>query len=193
MLSPFFLGEISQVPPIYAAIKIDGVRAYKRARSGQELTMPSRTICIDKLELLSFDSQSAYFRTQCSKGTYIRSLAHDLAIKTNSLGHVTTLRRTIVGNFNQNNIISIEDLKEMVYVDNVRLFSIESALRGVRFIEVSADIAKLIRNGVSVKISADTSADLQEGEVFAKVGPTLIAIGTLKSKIFVPERCFNFN
>ena len=102
---PSFLGEISQIPPVYAAIKIDGVRAYKKARAGEEVIMPSRIVHIDKLELLSFDNESAQFRTQCSKGTYIRSLAHDLAIKTNSLGHVTVLRRTMVGNFNQNNII----------------------------------------------------------------------------------------
>lgn len=96
---PNFIGQVDQIPPKYSALKIDGKRAYDLARSGVEVEMKSRTIRIDSLELIRADKNSAVIRVRCGKGTYIRSLARDLAIALGTEGSLSALRRTRVGPF----------------------------------------------------------------------------------------------
>ncbi len=104
-----FLGEISQKPPIFSAIKKDGKRLYELARAGKTTEIKARKIHIHELELLSFKLQKATIRVVCSKGTYIRSLAHDLGIVLNSGAHLSALRRTKIGEFNVNDAKSIDE------------------------------------------------------------------------------------
>ena len=92
-----FTGAISQVPPIFSAIKKDGVRAYKKAREGEEIVMAPRQVVIHELEILSYKDQLLELRVLCSKGTYIRSLAHDIGNALNSGGHLVGLRRIKIG------------------------------------------------------------------------------------------------
>lgn len=94
-----FLGEISQTPPIFSAIKIDGKRAYDLARSGQEIEMTSRKISMHELELINFEMPYITVRILCSKGTYIRSFARDIGLALNSGAYLAELRRTKIGNF----------------------------------------------------------------------------------------------
>lgn len=94
---PAFLGEIDQIPPRYSAVHIDGKRAYQRTRNGEEIEMPSRKVRIDSIELIEYQAPYLRLRIGCSKGTYIRSLARDLARASGSAGYVKSLRRLSVG------------------------------------------------------------------------------------------------
>ena len=98
-----FVGEISQVPPIFSAIKRDGIRAYEKARAGEEVVMAPRQVFIHELEILKYSDQVLELRVLCSKGTYIRSLAHDLGKALNSGGHLVGLRRTKIGSYEASN------------------------------------------------------------------------------------------
>ena len=98
-----FKGAISQVPPIFSAIKKDGIRAYEKARAGEEVVMAPRQVIIHELEILNYSDQVLELRVRCSKGTYIRSLAHDLGKALNSGGHLVGLRRTKIGAYEASN------------------------------------------------------------------------------------------
>ncbi len=113
---PSFLGEQDQVPPVFSAKMVNGVRAYEFARAGEEVELKSSRIDIDRIELLSFteaadsptDRPRAEILVGCSKGTYIRSLARDLGLALGSGAHLTGLIRTASGDFKINNSISLD-------------------------------------------------------------------------------------
>ena len=94
---PQFIGHIKQLPPIFSAIKQGGVRLYKKARAGQEVVVEPRDVFIREIEIVSFTEQVLSIRVTCGKGTYIRSLAHDLGQALNSGAHLAGLRRTKIG------------------------------------------------------------------------------------------------
>ena len=94
-----FSGEITQVPPAFSAVKINGRRAYERARNGQSIDMPERRVTIHELTEISWNSPDLTVRIRCSKGTYIRSIARDLALACGSRGYCLELRRTAIGPF----------------------------------------------------------------------------------------------
>ena len=96
---PQFQGEIQQYPPIFSAIKQGGVRMYEKARAGEEVIVEPRTVHIDEIEILSFSDNVLKLRVLCGKGTYIRSLAHDLGKALHSGAHLSALRRTKIGFF----------------------------------------------------------------------------------------------
>ena len=111
---PQFTGQISQIPPAYSAIKIDGKRAYDLARQGaDEIVLAARDIMIHRLALTAHTNEDACFVTSCGKGTYIRSLARDIATALGTVAHVSHLRRTAVGQFTQENAISLDSLQEL--------------------------------------------------------------------------------
>lgn len=103
-----FIGEISQFPPVFSAIKKDGKRLYEFARAGEDVDIKSRTVRISEFEITNFDENRINFRVVCSKGTYIRSLAHDFGKALNSGAHLSVLRRTKIGDFHVNNALSPE-------------------------------------------------------------------------------------
>ena len=94
-----FLGEIEQTPPLYSAIKKDGVRLYELARKGESTTIKSRKITIYEFEITKIDMPNICFRVTCSKGTYLRSLANDFGIALNTGAHLSALRRTKSGDY----------------------------------------------------------------------------------------------
>jgi tRNA pseudouridine55 synthase len=96
---PEFTGDIQQYPPIFSAIKQGGVRIYEKARAGEEVVVEPRSITIHELEILSFENNVLSLRVLCGKGTYIRSLAHDLGKALSSGAHLSGLRRTKIGSF----------------------------------------------------------------------------------------------
>ncbi|MFC4095460.1 tRNA pseudouridine(55) synthase TruB [Euzebyella saccharophila] len=100
-----FVGDIEQKPPVFSALKKDGKRLYEYARAGKEVEIKSRTVHIAAFEITNIQMPHVEFRVQCSKGTYIRSLAHDLGLKLASGAHLTALRRTKIGEFNVNNAL----------------------------------------------------------------------------------------
>ena len=104
-----FVGTIEQTPPLHSAKKIDGKRAYEFAREGIEKTLKSNTITIHSYEITRLDLPEVDFKIQCSKGTYIRSLAHDLGKELNNGGYLKTLRRTKIGDFNVTNAMGVDE------------------------------------------------------------------------------------
>jgi len=104
-----FIGEIDQFPPIFSALKKDGKRLYEFARAGEDVEIKSRKITINSFEITKIESNLVNFRVICSKGTYIRSLAHDFGKALNSGGHLSVLRRTKIGDFEVKNALSIDD------------------------------------------------------------------------------------
>lgn len=104
-----FIGEIEQIPPIFSAIKKEGKRLYEFARAGEAVNIKSRKITINEFEITNIDSINIHFRIVCSKGTYIRSLAHDFGEALNSGAHLSALRRTKIGDFNVINAKTIDN------------------------------------------------------------------------------------
>lgn len=105
-----FLGDIAQIPPIFSAIKVDGQPLYKKARRGEKVEVKARDVHIFELEFTRIELPEVDFHVRCSKGTYIRSLAHDLGKAVNSGGHLTALRRTSIGEFSIEQAWDLEDL-----------------------------------------------------------------------------------
>ena len=104
-----FIGAIEQIPPIFSAIKKDGKRLYEFARAGEDVEIKSRTVSISVFEITKIEGNNINFRVVCSKGTYIRSLAHDFGKALHSGGHLSELRRTKIGEFHVDNAMSPED------------------------------------------------------------------------------------
>jgi tRNA pseudouridine55 synthase len=111
---PRFTGPITQVPPQYSALKVDGQRAYALARAGETVELAARQLIIHGLSLTATTADSATFAAHVSKGTYIRSLARDIALALGTVGHVTMLRRTKSGPFTLDQAISLDKLAELV-------------------------------------------------------------------------------
>lgn len=103
-----FLGEIQQQPPVFSALKKDGKRLYEYARNGEEVEIPLRAVTISEFEITKIDLPKIDFRIVCSKGTYIRSLAHDFGKALNNGAHLSSLRRTKIGDFSVDNAVDIE-------------------------------------------------------------------------------------
>lgn len=107
-----FIGEQSQIPPIFSALKINGVRAYTKAREGKEVEIKERTIHIYDFEITDIRFPEVDFRIRCSKGTYIRSIARDFGAKLNSGAYLSALCRTKIGDFKLSEAFSIEQVEE---------------------------------------------------------------------------------
>ncbi len=112
-----FIGTIQQRPPIFSALKKDGVRLYEIARKGETVDIPTREITINEFEITNIDGNNIDFRVVCSKGTYIRSLAFDFGKALNSGGHLSSLRRTKIGNYSVDNATSIDDFIKNLEVE----------------------------------------------------------------------------
>ena len=191
---PHFIGKIKQIPPIYSAIKINGQQAYKLARKGQNVDMPEREIEIYALELLEEYADSAKFRVECSKGTYVRTLGHDLAIFLGTVGHLTELRRTKCGNFSLEHKILLDSLEKMEYVDKRRksLLPMETSLRDIAEIAVSAEDAIKLSHGQG--LSPKNYANFPQGSTLkAMFDDCLIALVRIDEHKISPIRVFQNN
>jgi tRNA pseudouridine55 synthase len=143
-----FTGEIEQVPPAYSAIKIGGKAAYVRARAGEPLEMKARHVTVHELKLLPGEEFVTLSAT-VSKGTYIRSLARDIARALNTVGHVTMLRRTRAGRFAFDQAISLDFLEEAAKARALTrtVLPLTAALDDIPALPVTPDQARLLRHG----------------------------------------------
>jgi tRNA pseudouridine55 synthase len=146
---PHFTGEIEQVPPAYSALKIGGTASYARARAGEEVELKSRRVAILDLRLVQADADSATLSATVSKGTYIRSLARDIARALNTVGHVTMLRRTRAGPFSLDQAISLDFLEEAAKARALTrtVLPLIAALDDIPALPVTPDQARLLRHG----------------------------------------------
>lgn len=190
---PQFLGAIEQRPPAYSAIKVNGVPLYKLARAGKEVEIPSRTVEIHRLELLSFDAEKkeAVLEVECSKGTYIRSLFMDMAEALGCLGTMSALRRTKSGRFSLENAIPLEELMQRLEEGNAEdLITPAEALDFLPRFEPQDFFATLMRNGCEIAVKKmknvpDTLCCVYKheeliglGHQFEKDGETLFKVVT---------------
>lgn len=105
-----FVGEITQTPPVFSAVKIGGERAYEKARKGEEITLKSRKITIEGIREIEIDFPFVSFVVVCSKGTYIRSLAHDIGLEIGVGAYLVELRRTKIGEYSLQDALSVEEI-----------------------------------------------------------------------------------
>jgi len=115
-----FLGEIEQVPPQFSAIKKNGVRLYKTARKGIQVEVEPRKVFVHSLSFLNYQKTYIKFNSTVSKGTYIRSLGEDIAVKLGTVGHLTELRRDAIGPFSVNDALSLADITERAIENSIR-------------------------------------------------------------------------
>ena len=141
-----FEGEIEQTPPIFSAIKFKGQPLYKYARKGEEIERKARKVRIYSLNLLSFNNDEIMFSAHVSKGTYIRTLGEDLAVKLGTVGHLIALRRVKVGEYSVTNAHQSDD----VSLENV--IPIEQALSFMDKLYVSGEEKKKFLNGMHIEI-----------------------------------------
>jgi tRNA pseudouridine55 synthase len=144
-----FTGEIEQVPPAFSAIKLGGKAAYARARAGEQLKMEPRRVTVHELRLVEWKDGEATLAATVSKGTYIRSLARDIARTLNSLGFVTMLRRTRAGPFGVDSAISLDFLNHAAKARDLTkvVLPLEASLDDIPAIPVTPGQAQLLRHG----------------------------------------------
>ena len=171
---PEFIGAIEQVPPHFSAIKLGGKRAYDLARAGKDILIAKREVIIDDFSLVEApDKDHAVFEVVCGKGTYIRSLARDIARRLDTVGHVSELRRTQCGPFSEKASISLESLETLVHSapPSAYLLQVEAALDDIPALALNEAQADHLRHGrpVRVKDSGGRSfvetGSLVEGDV----------------------------
>ena len=189
-----FLGSVKQVPPSYSALKIKGQRAYKLARQGQNVELKPRYINIYELSCVDYDFElgEASFVCCCSKGTYIRTLAEDIALSLQSLGYVVELLRLKVGFFEREQAISAKNLTDITLEEvreklRVSCLKVESVLDDIPVIEADEESVKKIRFGQAASFD---SQDLEKLWVKDGLG-NIVAIGSLHQGDFKPSRVFN--
>ena len=150
---PRFIGQINQVPPAFSALKINGERAYDLARAGLEPEMIARPVQIHDLQVLSrIDADHAALTVLCGKGTYVRSLARDIALALGTVGHVAALQRVRVGPFRLEGTISLEKLEDLAHKDGAltALHPMTLALDDIPARIVDAQDAHRLRRGQTI-------------------------------------------
>ena len=185
---PQFTGPIQQVPPAYSALMVDGSRAYDLARAGQDVVLKSRDVTIHGLDVLASDAESATLRAAVSKGTYIRSLARDLALALGTRGSVTMLRRLKAGPFTLDQAISLDKLNEIGNGAQLEpyLLPLEAGLDDIPALSLEAEQAGALRQGRVL-----FGLPFTDGLYWARMGTTPVALVMVSEGSAKVERGFN--
>ena len=188
-LLPRFTGAISQVPPAFSAIKIDGERAYDRARDGETFVMAPREIVVHSLKIVAFEPDLATLEAECGKGTYVRSIARDLGRLLGCFGHVVLLERTRVGPFTLASSATLDDLADPGLAARA-MRPIEAGLAELPCLPVDRDGAALLRRGGKLLIR--TAHLPPEGPAWVACFGEPVAFGAIEAGYFVSRRVFNW-
>ncbi len=185
-----FTGPIDQVPPAYSALKVDGARAYDLARAGEAVVLATRAVTIRALEMLSATGETVTLRAHVSKGTYIRSLARDIAHALGTVGHVSYLRRIKAGPFTLDQAISLDKLADAAKARMLEqiILPLRAGLDDIPALPLSPGEAGLLRNGQQV---AGTAAD--DGQYFATLDDVPVALVEVRSGLIRVVRGFNLD
>lgn len=173
---PQFRGEIQQLPPVYSAIKVKGKKLYEYARNGEEVKIEPRNITITKLELLNFNEelQVADIYIECSKGTYIRSIANDLGEKVGCFGHLIKLVRTKAGKFEIDKTVNLDELENK---ENLQKYLINP----LDYLEYPKyELSELEREKISHGMSLNI--DCKDGKIVLVNQNCIAAIGIVNNK-----------
>ncbi len=189
-LSPF-VGDIMQVPPQFSAVKVDGERAYKKARDGEEMELAARPLWVDSLLLTDRpDPDHVVLEMTCGKGGYVRSIARDLGQALGCYAHVTALRRIWSGPFQVGAGLSIEQIDAMAKTPELdtHLLPLEQGLTNLPEVRCLAESVGRLRNGNPASVIA---SDVQFGEeVWASYDGKAVAVGTYRGGELQPSRVF---
>ena len=197
-LLPQFTGLIEQTPPQYSAIKVQGERAYDLARDGEILQLQPRPVEIHRLTLTEqVDPRHSVFEAECGKGTYVRALARDMGRILGCYGHICALRRTLVGPFDENDMISLEQLEALCNRAASgegslaeALLPVETALDDIPALAVTrADAARLHRGQAVLLRGRDAPSG--SGTVYVTVAGRLLAHAEIGNGELIPKRVFN--
>ena len=186
-----FVGEIMQVPPQFSAVKIDGERAYKRARDGETMEIAARPLWVEELTLVSRpDADHVTLEMVCGKGGYVRSIARDLGETLGCLGHVRELRRTWSGPFDAEDGVTIEDVDALAKTPELdaRLLPVEAGLADLPEATCTPEGATRLRNGNPGMV---ITSGLEYGEeCWASHEGRAVAVGRFKAGEVWPDRVF---
>lgn len=182
---PKLIGKISQVPPQYSAVHVDGKRAYDTARQGKSVKIPPRDVDIYDLEFCGIQDKSWHFRVRCSRGTYVRSIARDIAKLCGTIATVDMIRRTQSGGFDIKSAVKLDFLENLFNnngcIDEI-LMPIDFGLGDIPVLNLSDQDANVYRNGGFVK------ADAKDGLMRIYSGELFIGIGAVCDGILRPKR-----
>jgi tRNA pseudouridine55 synthase len=193
---PRFTGEISQVPPRFSALKVDGARAYELARGEEQFELQPRLVSVARLTLMAHpDRDHCVLEAECGKGTYVRALARDLGRALAALCHVEALRRNRVGPLGEERAVSLATLEELAEKGDREallgtLEPVEIALSDVPAVVISAADAVRLRRGQPVLLRG-RDAPILAGTVYATSRGTLIAVAEVSEGELKPRRIFN--
>ena len=187
-----FLGDIMQVPPQFSAVKIDGQRAYKLARDGEDLTLAARPLWVEELLLIDRpDADHAVLSMTCGKGGYVRAIARDLGQALGCYGHVLQLRRIWSGPFDATDGLTLDQVDEMARTPalETHLLPLETGLADLPMVTCTAQGAARLRNGNPGMVVAH---DIEYGEeCWASFDGQPLAVGRFKAGELHPSRVFN--
>jgi tRNA pseudouridine55 synthase len=175
-----------QRPPAFSAIRVDGERAYDLARAGETVELAPRPVVIESLRLLSHGDTSSDFEMACEKGTYVRSLARDLAEALGTHGHVSMLRRTTVGSFTEASSVTLDALESADDRDAL-LRPIATGLAGLPEIRLDPSQAATLRNGNPVMLTG-AAAPVALPAAWASHKGQPVALGFVEQGHFKPRR-----
>jgi tRNA pseudouridine55 synthase len=187
-----FLGDIMQVPPQFSAVKIDGQRAYKLARDGEDLTLAARPLWVEELLLIDRpDADHAVLSMTCGKGGYVRAIARDLGQALGCYGHVLQLRRIWSGPFDATDGLTLDQVDELARTPalETHLLPLETGLADLPMVTCTAQGAARLRNGNPGMVVAH---DIDYGEeCWASFDGQPLAVGRFKAGELHPSRVFN--
>lgn len=185
---PAFTGTILQTPPIFSAIKVHGERAYDLARAGQAVELAPRQITVDSLRLLAHGAQTSEFEVTCQKGTYVRSLARDIAEALGTRAHVSALHRAAVGSFSDARCVTIAELEALPLEDRDTLLQpIAAGLVECTELRMDPGQASAIRHGNPVLLTGARAPVFLE-DAWASFRGDVLAIGMVEAGQFKPRR-----
>lgn len=184
-----FRGEIEQVPPAFSAIKRAGVPAYKLARKGEAVQLEPRRVRIDRLELVAYEAPTLRLEIECSKGFYVRSLAHDLGAALGVGGTLATLVRTRVGSFRMSDAVGIETLTRAFEDDSWRehLFAPDEVLLGWQAAVLGDRNVARVRNGLPALLTA-TPSDAQRCRAYSTEGDLVAVLRRAGLDAWAPDK-----
>ncbi len=190
-----FQGDIEQTPPMFSAIKKDGIPLYELARKGIIVERKKRIVRIERIDLLNIEMPFVDIRVLCSKGTYIRSLCSDIGDALGVGGHVTALRRVATGRFRVDDSFTIEELKAFIEDDSCNrisrsIMTIDSALREMDEVILNDDEAGKAKRGIPLRNKKNLK--ISNGYVKLKgIDGSLLGIGRINGEIIKIERLLN--
>lgn len=185
---PNFTGLIAQIPPAFSAIRIGGERAYDLARAGEKLDMPPREVEIDALEVIAHAPDRSRLSVTCSKGTYVRALARDIAEALGTRGHVGALHRARVGSFTDEDAVTLPAI-EAVEGDarDALLLPVAAGLTDLPEIRLDARQAATVRLGNPVLL-VGRDAPIAVEDAWASLKGEAVALGLVENGQFKPRR-----